>query len=74
MTIPFWPIFALVSSIISCICFIIIENNEWQKRVLRDYSRTSFKKPKLKKGQEIVFQEKEVNPFEEIASANTNSK
>jgi hypothetical protein len=32
------------------------------------------KKPKLKKGQKIVFQEKEYNPFEEIANADTNPK
>ena len=59
------------------IAYMIWDNVEWQKSVLMYYSPEAIKKRKkvkLKKGQKIIFEEEEdkYNPFEEIASANTN--
>ena len=63
--IPIFPVICLVLSIIATIYFIVLDNIQWQEKLRKDLG-VKKKKTKLKKGQQIVFQEKEdVNPFEE---------
>ena len=61
------PVSLLVLSIIAWIFFMIWDNIQWQERIRKLAGVFPKKKLKLKKGQKIIFTEKEdINPFEGV--------
>jgi hypothetical protein len=59
------PVSILVLSILAWISILIVDNIQWQEKIRKLAGIFPIKKIKLKKGQQIIFQEGEVNPFEQ---------